>query len=135
MSSANLDLVRSIYAAIERGDYGRADWADPEIEYVVLDGPEPGSGTGPDGMAYVMRNNFSAFDDVRDEAEEYRELDAERVLVLSRISGRGKKSGIHLDHKVAQLFEVHNGKVTRIVVWNDRERALADLGLTADTGT
>jgi len=38
MVSANLDLVRSIYAAVGRGDYGSAGWADPEIEYVVADG-------------------------------------------------------------------------------------------------
>ena len=83
--------------------------------------------------AYVMRNQFGAFDGARDEAGEYREL-AASVSLCSARSGRCKKSGIHLDHKLAQLFEVHNGKVTRIVAWNDRDRALSDLGLTADTG-
>jgi hypothetical protein len=32
MVSSNLDLVRSIYAAVESGDYSSAEWSDPEIE-------------------------------------------------------------------------------------------------------
>ena len=128
--SENLDLVRSIYAALERGDYSSAEWADPEIEYVSADGVEPGSVTGLNGLVDAMRRLFSAFEDFHAESEEYRELDAERVLVLTRNSGRGKKSGLPVGSKGAELFEIHTGKVTRIVVWTHRDRAFTDLGLT-----
>lgn len=61
--SANLDLVRSILAARERGDGSWADWADRGIEFVIADGPNPGSWTGLTGMAEGMRSWLSAWSD------------------------------------------------------------------------
>jgi ketosteroid isomerase-like protein len=55
VSSANPELVRTLYAAWERGDFSATEWADPEIEYVIADGPAPGRWTGLAGMAEAYR--------------------------------------------------------------------------------
>jgi hypothetical protein len=70
--SANLDLVRSIYADWERGDFSSRKWADPEIEYVQADGPEPGRWSGHANMAEGMRGWLSGWEEFRVEADEFR---------------------------------------------------------------
>jgi ketosteroid isomerase-like protein len=132
--SENLDLVRSIYADWERGDFSRADWADLEIEVVIADGPAPGTWTGRAGMAQSHREFLGAYDGLRMVADEYRVLDEERVLVLAHVAGRGKTSGVDLgqiasDRWGADLFRVRDGQVTRLVIYYDIKHALADLGL------
>ena len=138
MASRNLELVRSIHAAWERGDYSSAEWADPEVEWVIADGPEPGRWTGVAGLAEAWRSFLSAWEQLRVEAEEYRELDDERVLVLVWKRGRGKVSGLELGHtqgKGASLFHVRGGKVTRLVLYYNADRALGELGLGAEAGS
>jgi ketosteroid isomerase-like protein len=136
--SANVELVRSIHACWERGDYSSADWADPDIEYVIADGPSPGKWTGLAAMAEGWRDVLNAFEAFRGEAEDFRELDKERVIVLSRLRGRGKTSGVELGQvyaRAAMVFYVRADKVTRVVVYFDRDRAFAELGLTPEAGS
>jgi ketosteroid isomerase-like protein len=130
--SANLELVRSIYAAWERGDFSDVDWADPDIEYTGIDGLSPGTSRGVQGMGAGWREFVADWSDFRAEAEEYRELDDERVLVLHRFSGRGRTSGVEVGPtgaKGACLFYVADGQVTKLLLYSVRDRALADLGL------
>ena len=135
--SENLDLVRSIYADWQRGDYRSAEWADPEIECVIADGPTPGRWIGAVAMAAAMADFMRAWEDWRVDVGEYRELDHERVLALEYRSARAKISGLRIGQsageshsKGASLFHVRDGKVKRFVTYFDRDRALADLGLT-----
>jgi ketosteroid isomerase-like protein len=124
--------VRSIYTAWERGDFRSTEWADPEIELVHPDGPSPGTWTGLEGLVEGSRDWLDAWEGFRLEADEFRELDDERVLTLDQLSGRGKTSGLELGHmqaKGATLWHVRDGKVTKLVIYWDRDRALADLGL------
>src|SRR4051812_38037053 len=117
MAPANLDLVRSIYAAWERGDFSSAEWAHPEIELVINGGPDPGSWTGLAQMAEVWRNWLRAWQEYHVAADELRELDQERILAFISVSGRGKTSGVDLGEMQAKslnLWHLRGGKVTRL---------------------
>ncbi len=132
MSRENVELVRSIQEAWERGEYSSTEWVDPELEWVVADGPEPCSGKGLIGLAQAWAGWLSAWEDVRVGVDEYRDLDDERVLVLQSKSGRGKHSGLEIDEmdaKSATICHVRDGKVTKVVLYYKRENAFADLGL------
>ena len=134
MSQKNVEIVRSIVADWERGDFTSAEWADDKIEFVLPDGPDPGSWTGIAAMGDAWGRRISTAESFRIEAEEFRELDDERVLVLTPVSGRSKTTRLDLgqmSRKGATLFHISNGKVTRLVPYFDRDRALADLGLEA----
>jgi len=135
MSSANLELVRSIYAAWERGDYSSTEWADAEIEMVSISELFPGNATGIAQLARFWREIISPLQGFRVEAEEFREVDEERLVVLAVWSGRGKASGIAVRREGGHVFHMRDGRVLKLALYEDRARALADLGLIPDTGS
>ena len=83
-------------------------------------------------MAEGYRGVLGGWEEVRVKADEYRALDDERVLVLDRRTGRGRASGLELGKigsTAATLFQARNGKIIKLALYWDRDRALADLGL------
>jgi ketosteroid isomerase-like protein len=139
MASANVELVRSIFADWERGDFTRTEWAHPDIEF---GGPAGGvafsESTGLAAMARAWSDYLSMWSDVSVVADEHRELDHERVLVFSHYRGRGKLSGLNLQdipRDQASLFYIRDGKVTKLVLYSSRDLALADLGPAPEDGS
>jgi hypothetical protein len=67
-------------------------------------------------------------------ARYWRELDDERVLVRGQWRGRGKTSGLVVGETPTQgasLSDLRDRKVTKLVLYWDCDRALADLGLAS----
>ena len=134
-ASSNLDLVRSICEAWERGDFRTVDWAHPQIEWVMIDGPTPGQRTGSASAAGEFGAFLSVWEHLQIAAESYRELDDSRVLAFTRFSGRGKSSGFEIadtGSEGAHMFHLEAGKVVRVDAYWDRHRALADLRLAPE---
>jgi ketosteroid isomerase-like protein len=131
MASENLELVRSVYADWERGDFSRtADWADEKIEWARFGGDGAGAWTGLAAITEAAVDVLAGWQDVRAEAEEYRDLGEERVLVLTRWRGRDSASGSEGELLRANLFRVREGKVVRLIFYWDRNRAFSDLGIS-----
>jgi ketosteroid isomerase-like protein len=127
-----VEFVRSMYAPWERADFGDADWADPEIEFVLADGPTPGRWFGADAMAKGWAEMLSAWEGLAVEVEDIVVLDDERVLVLMHNRGRGKLSGVDIEQiasRGANLVQVRDGKVVKLVAYFDRERAFEELDI------
>jgi hypothetical protein len=133
----NLKLVRSIVFEWEKGDFGSVSWAHPEIEFAVIDEPGAQVARGVAAMGLAWREFLTAWEDYRVKADEYRELDGERVLVALRVEGRGKISGLEIgatrgSRLSATLFHLERGKVTRLVPYINGERAVADARVGED---
>jgi hypothetical protein len=94
--SANLALVRSINADWERGDFSSVEWAHPEIDYEIVDGPTSGRWKGVSAMNAAWREFASAWEDFRVENDAFRELDGEGVFAHGHFSARGKTSRLEL---------------------------------------
>ena len=122
--------MRSLYAAWARGDFSSTDWADPDIEYVQVDGPTPGTWRGVPAMGRAWGEAIAEFAEFHVEAEEIRPVGEDRFLVLTHNTGRGRTSGFALDEiatRGANVLHVRDGKVTRLALYFDRDRAIEDL--------
>lgn len=132
MPRDNVELVRSICEPWLRGDFDSMDWAHPDIEYVIAEGPTPGHWTGLAGLAEGWRNWLSAWENFSAEVEAYREIDDERVLVLVDFRGRGRASGLEIGQmqsRGANVFHIRDGKVVKLVTYLDPAEALEAVGL------
>jgi hypothetical protein len=134
VAASSSDLVRPIIEAWERGDFSDASWADAEIEFVVDDVLSRKVSSGVASLGEGWLTFLSSWEEYRVEADEFRERDRDRVIVLVRHGGRGRRSGVEIGaikFEGAVLFELLREKVVRLVAYLDRSRAFADLGLAS----
>jgi ketosteroid isomerase-like protein len=128
MSEENVEIVRGIYKRWQQGDYSRADWADPDIEFVT-EIPDRGPSRGLEAMGRSWRDFLRAWQDFRAVAEEIIEA-GDEVLVLHEFRGRGRESGLPIKGmRGAALFTFEGPRVVRLALFTDRDVALEAAGL------
>ena len=134
MSRQNVEIVRRGYELYAAGDLeGVAGLFAEDAELADAGGlgvADTAAGTryGPEGFLRATEEAVEAFEDYRVDAEEF--IDAgESVVVPVRVSGRGRASGAKLETRLAHLWVLRNGNVTRGDVYRTTEEALEAAGL------
>jgi ketosteroid isomerase-like protein len=70
------------------------------------------------------------FEEWEQELNDVIDCGEDRVVALTRQRGRGSASGVSVELEYAQVITLREGKMVRVDVYLDRERALEAAGLT-----
>jgi ketosteroid isomerase-like protein len=130
VSSENVDVVRRIYEADERGDTAAAlDLLDPEIEVQYRGQLIDKAATyhGHAGVRQLMESIRENFDEFHVEVEECIDHD-EHVVVALHQRATGKASGAPVDIRIGQVWTLRNGRAVRWRIYRSKDEALAAVG-------
>jgi ketosteroid isomerase-like protein len=126
MSLENVEIVRRAFDGWNRGEGDVSAWFHPDVE---VGGPDvPGVYCGYDGLRRFRDDQLSVWDYFHLSVDEFIERGG-NVLALTRGRGRGKVSGAEIEQRVAHLCTVQDGKIRRLWIFQDREKALEAVGL------
>ena len=133
MSEENRKTVRDAAAAFNRGDLDAwlEYWTD-DIDYRAAEGAPDDHGPihGKDALRDYVQDWLSTFDDFRQEPVEQIDAGEDRVIAVTRISGRAKLSGVETDLTYADLYTIRDGKIARGREYWTRDEALEAAGLS-----
>jgi ketosteroid isomerase-like protein len=129
----NVATLETLYEAINHADVdGILRLQADDVEW---HGPQPfpdlaGPHHGHDGVRAYAARISDAWKEFSIHAERFVEV-GNRVLVLTRERGLGRRSGIEVQSRpTAHLWTLHDGVVVRFQVFWDREEGLREAGLT-----
>jgi ketosteroid isomerase-like protein len=125
MSERELEIVRSVVAAWDRGDVDEMErWIAADAELRPLRAQLEGTVyRGPEGLRELWDDLNADWEDLKLPVDELREV-GDKVLALGRLVARGRASGIELEVPIGQLWEVRDGRVVAMVAFSDPEDAV-----------
>jgi uncharacterized protein len=131
MSQENVEALRPVYEEWGRGNFSpRFEVYAPDMEWGwSAEFPDQaGVARDPELRSERLRRWLDSWEGWRVEAEEYISA-GEFVVVLCRYTGRGKGSGVDVDVQGAHVWKMRDGKVVRLEIFSNREKALEAAGL------
>jgi len=90
---------------------------------------EGGSYRGRDGLETYFGAIPDAWEELRIVGGEFRDL-GDRVVLLGRIEGRGRGSGVQIDAPLGSVVEFRGSKMSRVCGYLDHGETLQAAGLS-----
>jgi ketosteroid isomerase-like protein len=111
---APIDVVRSAYAAYNRGELDEARLhLSPDLEWILPPTALHGEILrGPDELLRMLESEFEAFSRIRRDPLEL-EQRGDRVVGVVAASICGRASGIELEQRARHAFTVRDGLIVR----------------------
>ena len=85
---------------------------------------------GPEASRASLDELDEAFEDMTFEPEGFAEAPGGEIVVFIHTKGRGRASGLELDNHIAWVFTFRDGKVARMVIYEEPADALDAVGLS-----
>src|SRR5918995_6265561 len=127
MSQQNIDVVRAIYDAFNRGDTDAIlALAEPAVsveDHGVIDGA---TYEGREGVVRFLAFQADAFDAQSVELEELI-VTGDEIVAVIRLRGEGPLSRVPLEGRFTHVWQIAGGMVRRLRVYASKQEALEAL--------
>src|SRR6188472_4417634 len=132
MSQENVEVIRKSLEAFQRGEFdlSTALW-DAEGEWIpaMAGAVENNVYRGHVALRRYSDELFESFSEVRLDDIEFKDL-GDRVLVLYRLSVRGRDSGVAVDQPGGVVYQLRGGKIVHGRSYLSHGEALEAVGLS-----
>ena len=132
MSRDNVEIVKRTLDAYNRRDLDVYDELyTPDYEWfpALMGAIDGDSFRGREGVARYYELVGDTWEDFRVAGEEFRDL-GESVLVVIRVQGRGRGSGVPVVGRQTLICDLRDGKVSRVRSFLDHGEGLRAAGLS-----
>ena len=130
LTQRNLALMREAYERIgNEGIEGVAAWDLIDDDIVIRDRPEapdPRTYRGREGVREALATSDETFETFTLTPVDLIGVGDDHVVVVLRMSGRGRGSGVPVEDRIAHLWTVRDGRAVALQVYSDPDDALRD---------
>ena len=135
MSAGNIEIVKVLMDAVNRRDIDTfAGVTTEDFEWFPVFAARVGGDVyrGREGIEAFLGEVDETWEEFRPVPEEYRDL-GNRVLGLGRLKTRGRASGVPSDSPWGGVYDIRDGKISRIRTYLDYDEALRTAGVSPQT--